>query len=283
MGLTDTLLSTIVVVIWGVNFIVIKLGTAELPPFLLTALRFTLVALLVVPFRPLPRAIKPKAFWLGVVLGIGHFGLLFTGIRGLDTASAAITIQLGVPFSALAGVFLYKERLGWRLLLGLAMAFAGVALLTGEPSHPSIPYLLIVIAAAIAWAVSNVILKNIGPVDSLALNGWMALFATPLLLGMSLILENGQLQAVTQAGWAGWGAVAYTACAASLIAYTLWYQLVARLPISVVSPFTLLAPVISVSCATFILDEPLGWHKLVGGALTVAGVAFVQLRRKPSP
>lgn len=278
MSPLDTLLSTVVVAIWGVNFVFMKLGTTELPPFLLSALRFTLVAAVIVPFRPLPRRYWRLVLGLAVVLGVGHFGLLLTAASGLDAASTAIGIQLCVPFSAMVGSIVYKERLGRWGWVGLILGMTGVVLLAGEPTHPSPPHLLLVVVAAMAWAWSNVIVKRIGPIDSLTLNGWTALFSMPLLAGMSLIFEQGQIEAISNAGWHGWSAVAFTAGASSLIAYTIWYRLISRNPMSHVVPFTLLGPVIGVLCGTLLLGEPLHWLKLVGGAVTVLGVAVIQLR-----
>jgi O-acetylserine/cysteine efflux transporter len=284
MSPLDTLFSTIVVSIWGVNFVVMKLGAAQLPPFLLSTIRFTIVAAAIVPFRRLPRHHWRLVLALALVLGVGHFGLLLVAASGLDAATTAIGIQLCVPFSAMVGAIVYKERLGPSGWLGIALGMAGVVLLAGEPTHPSAPHIALVVTAAMAWAWANVIVKRIGPIDSLTLNGWTALFSVPLLAVMSLIFEHGQIQAVQNSNWHGWGAVAFTAGASSLIAYTLWYRLIARNPMSRVVPFTLLGPVIGVFCGAFLLGEPLHWQKLLGGAMTILGVAVVQFRpfnRKP--
>jgi O-acetylserine/cysteine efflux transporter len=283
MNLRDTLLTTIVVVIWGVNFVVVKLGVQELPPLLLTGIRFACVAAVAAPFFRLPQGKLPLVIGLSALLGVGHFGLLFVGITGLDAATAAITIQLCVPFSAIVAALVYRERLGWAGALGMTLSLFGVALLAGEPTRPDLLSLALVAAAAMAWAWSNVLVKKIGPINGLALNGWMALFAAPQLILLSAIFEHGQVQAIRHAGWAGWGAVAFTAGAASLTAYTLWYRLIARHPVNRVVPFTLLGPVIGVAAGVMVLGEPLGWHKLVGGALTIAGVAIVQFRPSPAP
>ncbi|HVI50863.1 MAG TPA: EamA family transporter [Candidatus Sulfotelmatobacter sp.] len=278
MSPLDTLLSTVVVAIWGVNFVFMKLGTTELPPFLLSTMRFCLVAAMIVPFRPLPRRRWPLVLALAVVLGVGHFGLLLCAASGLDAASTAIGIQLCVPFSAMVGAMVYRERLGRAGWIGLILGMTGVVLLAGEPTHPSPPHLLLVAAAAMAWAWSNVLVKRIGPIDSLTLNGWTALFSIPPLAAMSLAFEHGQVEAVATAGWHGWSALAFTAGASSLIAYTLWYRLIARNPMNRVVPFTLLGPVIGVISGALLLSEPLHWLKLLGGALTILGVAVVQFR-----
>ena len=278
MTLTDTLLALVVMVIWGVNFVAVKLGTSELPPLLLTAIRFAIVALLVTPLRPLPKGKLGGVIALSIVLGLGHFGVLFVGIKGLDTPTAAITIQLGVPFSAIAATLVYREKLRFLTILGMALSFSGVALLAGEPTHPDPFSLALVIFAAACWAGSNLILKKIGSVDGLALNGWMSLFTAPQVFLASLIFESGQKEALLNAGWAGWGAVGFTVLMASLVAYTLWYRLMTRYQVNRVVPFALLTPVIGVVAGVLILGDPLGWHKLLGGGLTILGVAIIQLR-----
>jgi O-acetylserine/cysteine efflux transporter len=271
------MLAVLVVVLWGLNFAAVKTALATLPPFLLTGLRFGITALVVAPFfRPRSDQLRPIAL-LALVLGIGHFGLLFYGIAGLDAATAAIAIQLSIPFSALLAWAAFGERVGWGRGAGMAVAFAGVALLAGEPHLPSLRPMLAVVAAAFAWALANVVVKRIGTIRPLALNGWMALFAAPMLLGISAATEHGQIQGMMEAGWRGWSGVAFTVVGSTLIAYTLWYRLIARHPLNRVVPFTLMGPVIGVAAGVLLLGEPATWQKLVGGTLTVLGVAIIQL------
>lgn len=278
MNARDTLLATIVVVVWGINFVAAKIGTHEFPPLLFTALRFGVVALAVVPFCPRPKGRMGLVALLSLVLGVGHFGILFVSMRGLDAATAAIVLQLCVPFASLVAALVYKERLGRDGTAGMALAFIGVALLAGEPGRPNLWSLGLAVAASMAWAWSNVVVKRIGSIDPLILNGWVCLLAIPQLLVLSLLTEHGQMESLPHATWMGWGAVAFTAVVSSLVAYTLWYRLIARLPVNDVVPFTLLSPVIGVASGVMLLGEPLGLHKLAGGALTILGVAIVQFR-----
>ncbi len=166
----------IVVVLWALNFIVGKVGLTELPPFLMLALRFALVALLLLPF--LGRAERrrwPLVLAIAVVLGGCHFGLMFFGLAHVDAGPAAIAIQLTVPFSALLGCVFFGERIGRAQILGMAFAFAGVYLLAGEPSRMTSPrHLFAVAAAAFAWAAANVLIKRLGPINVFTLNGWVA-------------------------------------------------------------------------------------------------------------
>lgn len=267
------------VTLWGLNFIAVKTAVSAVPPFMLTGLRFAGVALALAPFFRPRRDQIAGMVGIGLVLGCGHFGLLVVGISGMGAATSAIVTQLGVPFSVLLAWAVFGERLGPARSLGMVLAFAGVLLLAGEPSLPNWTPLAIGVVSMLCWAISNVQVKRLGAIPPLALNGWTALFASPMLLALSAALETGHAQALARAAaepkvLAGF---AYTVIASSLVAYTLWYRLLARHPMNRVVPITLLAPVIGVAGGVAVLGEPLGWHKLVGGALTIAGVAVVQL------
>lgn len=280
----DWIAALAVSLLWGGNVVAVKAATLSLPPFLLTGMRFALVALVLAPiFRPKPEQLK-AILSLAVVLGIGHFGLLFAAINGMDSASAGIAVQLATPFSALVAWLAYREVLGWARLVGMSVAFAGVVVLAGEPHVTSPIPLLLMTASTLCWAVSNVMIKRIGTVEPLAINGWVALFSFPMLLTISALTETdhwARIQATDTAGWLG---LAYTTIGSTLIAYTLWYKLVARHSLNRVVPFTLLGPAVGLFGGILLLGEPLTWHKLSGCGLTVLGVAVIQLwpsRRKP--
>ena len=132
----DRLCALIVVLGWGVNFAVVKAGIHELPPLLLSSFRFAVVALFVVPFTRMPKGKMGLIALLALLFGAGHFGLLYVAMQKMDAASAAIAVQLAVPFSAAVAAVLYKERLGWRGAFGMLLSYCGVALLSGEPRHP---------------------------------------------------------------------------------------------------------------------------------------------------
>lgn len=274
----DLLAVLAVVVFWGLNFIAVKTMVGEIPPLLATSLRFFVVAALIVPFVRPRRDKLGGILILSVTLGIGHFGMIFLGMSGIGVAEAAIAIQLGAPFSAILAAIFFRDRLGLVPWTGMGLAFGGVALLAREPSLANPWALATLVGAALAWAVSNILIKRLGKIHPLALNGWVALFAAPQLMALSLLFEHGQSQALAATTWRAWGAMGYTVIASSILAYTLWYYLVGKYPLSRVAPFTLLAPVIGFSAGVLVFGEALSWEKIVGGILTVIGVAIVELR-----
>ncbi|MGF1640826.1 MAG: DMT family transporter [Rhodospirillales bacterium] len=273
-----------VIVIWGLNFVVGKIGVGQIPPLMLMSLRFALVAALLSPFLRRPGRSWRPVIAVSVVLGGLHFGLLFTGLRGVDAGPAAIALQLTAPFSAILAAVFYRERLGPLQILGMAVAFAGVALLAGAPSTAtSLAHLSLVVLAALAWAYANILIKRLGGINVFVLNAWVALLALPQLFAASLWLEEGQLAAMAAADWRGWGAIVYMAVGASITAYGLWYYLIAKYEVNRIVPLTLLSPVLAVVFAIAILDEPLTVRIVVGGLVTIAGVAMIQFLRPSAP
>ena len=280
MSLRDIALIIVVMAVWGANFGVSKLGLEELPPLMLIGLRFALTALLLVPFTRLPLNKVWPVLVLSVSLGFAHFALMFTGLQKVDASTAAIAAQVQVPFSALLAVIFFKDRLGWRRSLGMALAIVGVVLLAGEPQTSSnMLYLAMIIAGSMIWAVAAIQMKHLADVDALTLNGWMALFAAPQLLIASWLLEDGQLEAIATAGWKGWGAVAYMAIVVTIFGYGIWMKMLSRYQVNQVMPFTLLAPVFGVVAGIIMLGEELSLLKLLGGAITICGVAIITIRR----
>ncbi|HEY7690600.1 MAG TPA: EamA family transporter, partial [Dongiaceae bacterium] len=149
MKLVDLLGLVAVALVWGVNFAVAKAGVTAMPPIAFVSLRFAAVAIVLLPFLRWPPPRWIDLLLLSVVLGVVHFSLMFSGLVGLDISTASIAIQLQVPFAALLAAYFFGDKLGWRRLTGMAIAFAGVVLIAGEPRLVGnlVPLLLVVAAA----------------------------------------------------------------------------------------------------------------------------------------
>jgi O-acetylserine/cysteine efflux transporter len=279
----DVLLALIVIAVWALNFPISKLGFRDFPPILFMALRFAVVALLLCPFFRPPRAKLKQIVLVSVTLGSFHFALMFSGLARTDSATAALLVQTQVPFAALLAALFFKDRLTLRVILGMAIALFGVALIAGEPRFGDDPLpVAMILAASFAWAVANIQFKQIGAIDGFALSGWMAFFACPQLVVLSLLLEDNHLAAIAQAGWHGWGAVAYSAIVIAILSYGLWYPLMHKYAVNQVVPYTLLIPALTVGASYLILGDRLDWQSALGGATTIIGVAIIVLRRVPA-
>ena len=272
----------VAVLVWGLSFSVAKIGVGQIPPILLMGMRLALVALILARFLRPPGKALPHIVGLSITMGVLHYGLMYTGLKGVDAGAAAIAFQLMVPFSAVLAALFFRERLSLLQIGGMAVAFGGVFLLSGEPriAVSPVPFLLVV-AGALMWAIGNIQVKMMESVNIMNLNAWVSLLGAPQLLLASLILENGQLEALSAADWRGWGALAYMAVASTILGHGLWYYLLRENPVNRVAPFNLLIPVVAVLLAVPILGETLTARLVIGGSLTIAGVALIQFTRMP--
>jgi O-acetylserine/cysteine efflux transporter len=268
--------------LWGINFVASRIALQSFEPVFFVSLRFSMVAVLLVFVVGLPpRRLLAKLLPLSVTLGAMHFTLINLGMKNLDAGVSSIAVQLQTPFAAILAHFFLSERLGWRRILGMLTAFAGVLLIAGEPRFSANPVpLLSVIAAALVWAAGNIQVKKLGDeVDAVQLNGWIAILAAPQLIAVSLALEGPQLGNLGSVTWESWGALIYQGIVIAIFSYMIWYNMMQRYPVKQVMPFTLLLPAVGVGAGALILNEPVSWQMVVGGLATVAGVGIIVIRR----
>jgi O-acetylserine/cysteine efflux transporter len=272
-------------VLWGANFAVLKLGLDTLPPFFFVALRLAAVGLLLLPFVGLPkRSQLPGLLLLAVLLGVIHFGTLFTGIALADAATSSIVIQIQVPLSALAAAAFLGDRIGWRRWCGMALSILGIALLVGRPAFQGgWVAVALILAASVSWVAANLQIKRLaGDVGGWQLNAWPALLAAPMMLVLSALTEQGQAEALRTAGTAAWLAMAYQVVVTTALCYGLWFAMMRRYPVSQVMPFTLLEPVFGALTAVLLLNEAWDWQMVLGALVTVSGLAIIVIRRPQS-
>jgi O-acetylserine/cysteine efflux transporter len=275
----DILLAMLVPVLWGMGFIFAKAGLEHFPPILLMCLRFTVAALVLIWFFKPPWAELWRIFVIAVISATVTYGLLFTGLRDLDASTAIIVIQLEVPFAVILAAVFLKDPLGWRRVIGLLLAFAGVALIAGQPrlSDGTVP-LLMVVGGGFAWAIGQVLVRTLGGrVSGFRLIAWVSALSAPQLLVSSLIFEHDQWTVLTTADWRHWAVVLYLGLFMTALGYATWYHLLGRHPVNQVMPFLLLVPVTSMAGGALVLGEELTLVTILGAAIVISGVAFITL------
>ncbi len=281
MPLRHFVLVLVISFAWGGNFLASAYALQHFPPYLFTALRLLLLLLILFPFlRPVARGQRARLVAVAVLNGALHFGLNFWALRRAgDISSTAIALQCYIPMSALLAVWWLGERIGWRTASGIAIAFAGILLLGFDPLVLDAPdALAMTLAAALALAIGTILMRGIKGMGLLELQGWTALIGLPVLLAITTVVESGQWQSIVTADWRDWVGVAYTALIASLVGHGLLYYLVQRHPVSEVTPYLLLAPVVAVVLGVVVWGDRPGPKLLFGGAMVLGGVLIVAMR-----
>jgi O-acetylserine/cysteine efflux transporter len=153
---------------WSMGFVYAKVAIDHFPPIFLMAMRFTIAAIVLVWFAQMPRGMLRRIAAISFVSAAVQYSLIFTGLKGLDASVAAIVVQLEVPFMVLLGVLLLRETAGLRKWIGIAMAFAGVGLIAGEPRVGGAwVSLFMVLAASFIWALGQIMVRSTKGVDGL--------------------------------------------------------------------------------------------------------------------
>ncbi|KAA8998507.1 EamA family transporter [Affinibrenneria salicis] len=281
MSAKDRLLALCVVLVWGINFVVIKVGLHDMPPFLLAGLRFTLVALPAIFFFPRPAIPLRWLLAYGMTMSFGQFGFLFCAIKlGMPAGLASLVIQCQVFFTLLIGAGLLAEKLRWHHIAGMLIATLGMLLLAeggmaGATAAGMSPLaFMLTLGAALCWAFGNisnkVILAGNGNGGVMSLVVWGALVPILPFLLCSWLFEGRQaiVASLIHIRFATVCALLYLAFLATILGYAIWGDLLARYETWRVAPLALLVPVVGLISAALLLGERLS-------ALQIAGALFI--------
>ncbi len=277
MPLSHSLLALLVIAFWGVNFVVIQIGLQEVPPILLTFLRFFFASFPAIFFVKRPNVSWKMLFLYGFFMFTLDFVFLFTGMYvGVSSGIASLTLQTQVFFTALLAVYFLKEHINRWQIFGAILAFSGIGLV-GANTGGDVNFfgLFLVELAALSWAAGNLVSKKIGKVEMLPLVIWGSFVAWPPLLLLSLVLEGNLWNAHTLLlSWKTIGVVAYLVYPVTLFGFAAWSWLLSRHPSSSVAPFTLLVPIFGFSSSAIILGESVPMWKVGAAILIVSGLVI---------
>ncbi|NYT45708.1 EamA family transporter [Alcaligenaceae bacterium] len=280
MPLKDWLAALVVITAWGMNFVVIKVGLDEIPPLLLGALRFTLVAFPAVFFIKRPALPWRIIVLYGLTISLGQFVFLFTAMSvGMPAGLASLVLQSQAFFTVLIAAFLLGEGVRRHNVLGMLVAVAGLVLIHQGADVRTMSMLgfVLTLFAALSWAMGNIVAKTAGrQIDMVGLVIWGALIPPIPFLVLSWFFEGPDLMLASLAGisYVGVGAVIYLALVATIVGYVLWGRLLTHHPASKVAPLSLLVPIIGLVSSAVLLDERLAAVQWVGGLIVMAGLVI---------
>ncbi len=275
-------LLALLVVVWGLNFVVIKVGLHNMPPLMLAGLRFVLVAFPALLFVARPKVPLSLLLGYGLTISFGQFAFLFCAIKfGMPAGLASLVLQAQAFFTIILGAGVFGERLQGKQLAGIALAVFGVlvlieASLTGQ--HIPLIGFVLTLAAAFSWACGNIFNKKImshtsrPPVMSLVV--WSALIPIIPFMVASLIFEGPapMLQSLVSIDLTTILSLLYLAFVATIICYGIWGSLLGRYETWRVAPLSLLVPVVGMASAALLLGESLSLLQLGGAMLIMAGL-----------
>jgi len=274
---------------WGVSFVATRAVVAEISPATVIFARSGLGGLLLVSILALRREpVLPPRDAVGMLALMGFVGVAFHGVlqavalRLTTAVDAGWLVALIPVWSAILAAVLLRERLRPRRVAGLAIGFAGAALVVtrGDPGAarlalPSTQGDLLLLASTLNWAVYTVLghgtIRRLGPTRATAgamLLGW-------LMLAPSFVATAGWSE-LARLSAGGWSALLFLGVACSGLGYLFWYGALERIEATRVAALLYLEPLVTLAAAMLLLGEHVGLATAVGGLVVMGGVALVQ-------
>lgn len=291
MNVKSISLALIVVIIWGLNFSVIKFGLVELPPILFSGLRFLVVAIPAVFFIPFPKTSVWNVLGVGLFLGVLKFSLLFIAMESNASAGiASLLLQAQVIFTILLSVLLLKETMDRFQVVGISIATFGFSLFfINSSGSTTILGAVLILFAALFWSFSNLIMKRLQDVNLLHFIVWVSLVPPLPLFTLSYFIEtDAPLTLLLNTTTQSWLSIAYVGYISTLIAFAIWGWLLKNHKAAAVTPFALLIPIVGIVGSALLLNEQLMLMEAIGGGfilcgltISVTGARISKIFRKP--
>ena len=292
----DFILALLVVIMWGVNFTIIKIGLSGLPSMVLVALRYFFTAIPAIFFIKPPKIEIKLLILYGLTVGFGQFACLFYAMEiGMPAGLASILLQLHAFISPILGTFIFQEKLKAEqvigfIIAGLGLFFIGKASISNGVNYIPTFALFLTILASTFWAISNIIAKissnkansNGEKLDTLALVVWSALIPPLPLLGMGLLLDSPLtiIKALTNLTLPSIFSIIYLVVGATLFGYGTWSELLSKYPLGKITPLALLIPVTGLLSARIILLEKLSILQWIGALTILIGLIISNIDLK---
>ena len=278
----DILIALSVPILLGFGFVIAKPAMHYFPPYLLMGLRFTIPALILVWFFPKPKGLFVDLFKVSFIGSTLQYGLTYTGLNIIDASSAVLLILLEVPFGILIAFFLLKEIPSIKNIIGLAIAFIGVFILTGAPNlEGKFIGVLLTLSGAFTWSLGAVMAKPLSKkIGAFALMTWLCVFSGPILILVSAIINGNPIQYILSANFYSWLTVIYLGLFMQPVAYGAWYYVLRKYPVNKVMPVLLLLPVAGLTTAIFLLGEDPPKQVFLGGTIIISGVGMILFGKK---
>ena len=292
----DIMLSVLLVILWGVNFTVIKLGLSGVPSMLLVTLRYLLSTFPAIFFIKKPKTELKYIILYGLTVGVGQFSCLFYAMQiGMPAGIASIVLQTQAFISPVLAMIFLNEKLNAKQIIGfivsaIGLIFIAMASIGNNINNVPVLAFILMIAAPTFWAVSNIIARIAS--DKAATKGeklnmvsmvvWSGLIPPIPMLGLALMLDTPETLLGVLKNLSGTSifAVLYLAYGATLIGYGIWSILIAAYPLNMVTPIPLMVPIVALLSARIVLTEQLSPLQWTGFIVILTGLAIANLNMK---
>jgi drug/metabolite transporter (DMT)-like permease len=279
----------IMYLVWGSSYVATKIVVGHLPPMLAAGVRFFIAGALLMIIaswrgEPVPRE---RLQWrhaaiVGLLMVVVSSGCNMLSMRHVASNQSALLNASSALWIALLGTFGRRgHALSWRTRIGLAMGFAGVALVLwphGGYSASNLGWQLLIVFGCFGWALSTVYFRTVQPkVGVLMFTGMQMIVGGSIAFGIGLVSGDA---ARWEHSLPGYAALGYLLLFSSCLTYSAFAYLITRTTPARLGTYAYVNPVVAAILGWALLDEKLSTVQIVGSAVIVAGVSLVTLPQR---
>lgn len=276
MPFNHIILTVVMIVLWGLNFICIKIALQEIPPFLLVFLRFFFSAFPFVFFFEKPKGRRVDLVLYGVFTFAFQYIFLFYAMKiGAPPGISSLLIQTQALFTLILASTFLREKISFQKWLGVFIAFIGIIecgfFLKGELNFN---HLFFILFASFSWGAGNLFSKRLKAKHPLGLVVWGSLCALPFVLIASLLNDGPEamLHLFTEVHLKTIFAVSYIVYISTLVCFSIWGFLLSKYKSADIAPLTLFVPIVGFLSSYFVFEEQFTVPKCVASLFIFIGL-----------
>ena len=280
----DVCIAVLVAVIWGLAFVASRIALDELPPELMTALRFAIAA------TPCLFVRKPNVSWplliaISFTLFLGQFLAQSIAIaRGVPVGLSSVIVQSQALFTIAFAALIFREIPTPTQGVGIAIATIGLLMICGTVGYDfSVSAFAVLMISPITFAIGNLLLRPAKGAAMFDLFAWLCLCSAIPLFALTLMTvgPRGTFQALIHLSPLGIACMLFVGGLSTSIAYWLWGRLLRDHPAAQVVPFALLVPFVGSGASSIVFGEKFGTLRLAGMLTVIGGIAIMLFAKRP--
>jgi O-acetylserine/cysteine efflux transporter len=280
---SDVFLAVLVAVIWGLGFVATRLALDELPPALMTALRFGIAALPCLFVR------RPNVSWtvliaISFTLFLGQFSAQSWAIaHNVPVGLASVIVQSQALFTVAFAALAFGEIPTRIQIAGIGVAAIGLLMICGTVGFDfSVEAFAVLLTSPVSFAIGNLLLRRAKGAPMFDLFAWLCLVAAIPLLAWTLLADGPQAtaHALGRMSLTGMVSMLFIGAISTCVAYWLWGRLLRDYTAAQVVPFALLVPFVGAGASSLVFGERFGPLRLAGMVTVVCGIAIMLLSKR---
>lgn len=279
--LKDWFLLGLVLLTWGINAAMVKIGTNEIAPETLVFLRAFLTGLVFLPFaKKLSFSDFKNVFIVSFVFFTLHYTMMFISIDAINSSSFVVLVMLAMPISIVLSAIFLKETIGIWTIVGIIVSFSGVVVAFGLPDISQYPLgAFMTLITALLWAIGSLCMKLTKNIPLLTFTFYAYILSAPFLLLVTLISNGNQAFHFDDVNYTQLSiSLGYQVFVMGFMA-SVWAYLIGKHRAEFLTPFLLFQILIGAVAGYVLLNEPITIYFVLSGVLIMLGIGIIHYRR----